>query len=94
MSSYPKLQSLHKAMLEDPRLSAYFQADCYTQFAFNNPGFAFFLGKGYAGSFGPTVEVRIGRQGRRRLRSGRGYQGLRGTGGTRAGVGKAKGCSA
>jgi hypothetical protein len=49
-------------MLTDPRLSTYFAADCYTQYAFNDPVTSFFLGKGYGGSFGPTVEVRRRRE--------------------------------
>eukprot|EP00962_Isochrysis_galbana_P039943 scaffold14415_cov96-Isochrysis_galbana.AAC.1 len=60
MSAYPKLHALHKAMLAEPRLAGYFAAECYTEYAFNNPAYSYFVGKGYKGDFGPTVDVRRG----------------------------------
>jgi len=57
LNAYPKLKGLHARMKNEPKLAAYFAADCYTTYSANNPAYAYFNGKGFSGAFGPTVEV-------------------------------------
>lgn len=57
---FPKLMTLFKSFRAEPKLAAYFASDCYSKYAFNNPGFTHFLGPGYTGPFGNTVEEVIG----------------------------------
>lgn len=51
----PKLKALYEAFLADTDLKPYFEADCYTAYALNNPGYTHFNGSQFNGEFGDTV---------------------------------------
>ena len=54
---FPKLVALHAKVKSDPALAAYFKADMYAKYAYNNAMYANFVGSGYGnGPFGNTTK--------------------------------------
>lgn len=55
----PKLAALHAALLADPKLKKYFEADCHKTWAQNNGLFTHFTGQGADFEYGSTVTEKV-----------------------------------